>query len=180
VIFITIHFLQTPPCFPLGPAPCSPTPSIKVPPSGRERPVTGFLYGSIFPTEHCFRMVNTPDLYSVGGFRVQILETGYPDWGLTWYSLIPPGKCRYSALKLGHDHCLHIISNSPLTYYPFIRCNIVRVTWRPPLNKLQTYIQYTLIFMLCQLILLLLSVRRICERHIEHNSCCWSRTRTRS
>jgi hypothetical protein len=32
------------------------------------------------------------------------LETSYPDWGFSWISSVPPGKCQDSTLKLGHDH----------------------------------------------------------------------------
>jgi hypothetical protein len=29
-------------------------------------------------------------------------ETGHPDRGISWFSSVPPGKCRDSTLKLGH------------------------------------------------------------------------------
>jgi hypothetical protein len=33
-------------------------------------------------------------------------EIGYPDLGFSWFSSDPPGKCWYSALKLGHERLL--------------------------------------------------------------------------
>jgi hypothetical protein len=34
------------------------------------------------------------------------LETGYPGWKFSSFSSVPPGKFRYSTLKLGHDRFL--------------------------------------------------------------------------
>jgi hypothetical protein len=33
-------------------------------------------------------------------------ETCYPNWGFLWFPSVPPGKCWYSTLKLGHDRFL--------------------------------------------------------------------------
>jgi hypothetical protein len=66
-------------------------------------------------------------------------ETGYPDWDFSWFSAVPPGKCRDSTFKLGHDrflpHSFQFIIH--FTYDPFVRRNMVRVTEKAPLNKLQ-------------------------------------------
>jgi hypothetical protein len=53
--------------------------------------------------------------------------TGYTDMFFSWLSSVPPGVCRDSALKLGHDRFL---SNSSFIYHPFIRRYIVSVTER--------------------------------------------------
>jgi hypothetical protein len=37
-------------------------------------------------------------------------ETGYPDWGFPWTSLVPPGEFRDSTLKLGTS--FQILSSS--------------------------------------------------------------------
>jgi hypothetical protein len=65
-------------------------------------------------------------------------ETGYPDWGFSWFSSIPTGECQDSALKLGHDCFLlnpfqFIIH---LSQY-FMQYYIVWVTEKVSLNKLQ-------------------------------------------
>jgi hypothetical protein len=61
-------------------------------------------------------------------------ETGYPDWGVSWFSSVLPGKFRQSTFKLGHDR---LLSNSLFTYRPFIRRYIVWITEKASLNKLQ-------------------------------------------
>jgi hypothetical protein len=33
-------------------------------------------------------------------------ETGYPNWGFSWFSSVPPGECRDRSLKLSHDRFL--------------------------------------------------------------------------
>jgi hypothetical protein len=48
-------------------------------------------------------------------------KSGYPDWGLSWFSLGLPGKWQDSTLKLGHDRFLlnsfqFIIHLSPYHY----------------------------------------------------------------
>jgi len=42
-----------------------------------------------------------------------------------WFSSVPPGKCWYSALKLGHDRSFYIPSNSSITCHPFFRRYVV-------------------------------------------------------
>jgi hypothetical protein len=34
------------------------------------------------------------------------LETGYPNWGFSWFASFPPDECWDSTLKLGHDRFL--------------------------------------------------------------------------
>jgi hypothetical protein len=33
-------------------------------------------------------------------------DTGYPDWGFSWFFSVPPGECPDSTLKFGHDRLL--------------------------------------------------------------------------
>jgi hypothetical protein len=41
-------------------------------------------------------------------------ETGYPDWGLSWFSSVPPGKHRDS--KQATTASFHTLSNSSFTF----------------------------------------------------------------
>jgi hypothetical protein len=55
---------------------------------------------NIYPTtERRGRVVNIPASYSGGPGSNLDPETGYPDWGFSWYSSIPPGKFPDSALN---------------------------------------------------------------------------------
>jgi hypothetical protein len=38
------------------------------------------------------------------------LETGYPDWGFSWFSSVPPGKCLANTLNLATTTSFHILS----------------------------------------------------------------------
>jgi hypothetical protein len=65
-------------------------------------------------------------------------ETAYPDWGISWFSAVPPGECWSSTVKLHHGRFVSntfqsiIIQLSPI-HSTFC---IVFVTW----SKLQTFI----------------------------------------
>jgi hypothetical protein len=56
------------------------------------------------------------------------LETGYPDWGFSWFSSVPPGNRRVSiALNWTTIAFFRMHSNSSFTYYLFIRLYIMLV-----------------------------------------------------
>jgi hypothetical protein len=63
--------------------------------------------------------------------------TGYPDWGLSWFFPDPRGKSWDSTLNQSTTASFHIISNSSVNYYPFIRRYMVRFFKKASLNKLQ-------------------------------------------
>jgi hypothetical protein len=48
-------------------------------------------------------------------------ESGYPELGFLLYSSVPPSEWRDSTVQLGRTAFFQILSNSPFTYYPFIR-----------------------------------------------------------
>jgi hypothetical protein len=39
-------------------------------------------------------------------------ETGYPEWGLSWFSLITPGKCDNSVSNYATITSFHVLSSS--------------------------------------------------------------------
>jgi hypothetical protein len=52
--------------------------------------------------------------------RIQTTQFKYPDEVFCGFS-VPPGECRNSTLKLGHDQSYQILSNSSLyIYHPII------------------------------------------------------------
>jgi hypothetical protein len=59
------------------------------------------------------------------------LETGYPEWELSWFFSVPPGKWRDSALRLGRGRFL---SNSFQFIIPLF--DAILVTQNVTLNKL--------------------------------------------
>jgi hypothetical protein len=89
-------------------------------------------------TEHTGRIVNTPASYSGDpGFKSLPVDR-LPDWRLSWFTPVPPGKCWNSTLNQATTASFHILPNSSFTYRPFIRSYIVRVTEIAQLNELQT------------------------------------------
>jgi hypothetical protein len=60
-------------------------------------------------------------------------ETGYPDWGFSWFFSVPILRCWDSTLKLGHDcffsHPFQFITH--LSSFPLMLCSLSY------LNKLQ-------------------------------------------
>jgi hypothetical protein len=64
-------------------------------------------------------------------------QTGYPDWGFSWFSSLPPNKCWDSTLKLGHHCFLWIIFQFIIHSSRLIRRYIVGVTAKASLNGLQ-------------------------------------------
>jgi hypothetical protein len=67
------------------------------------------------------RDVNTPAPYWGGPASNLGSQTGWHNWGFSWYSSVPPGECWDSSLKLGHIASFKILSNSSFTYNPIIR-----------------------------------------------------------
>jgi hypothetical protein len=63
-------------------------------------------------------------------------ETGYPDWGFSWFSSVLPGNCRDSTLNQARTAFFHILSIWSFTYHPFIRCYIIWVTKKASLNEI--------------------------------------------
>jgi quinol-cytochrome oxidoreductase complex cytochrome b subunit len=57
------------------------------------------------------------------------LETGYPDWGFLWFSLVPPGKCQ--------DRTLNYATFFPI-HHSFITLSFSTIAWvtKKVLNKL--------------------------------------------
>jgi hypothetical protein len=64
-------------------------------------------------------------------------ETGYPDWGISWLSSVPPGKCRNSPVNSPTTSSVHIVFSSSFTCHPLIWRCIIRATEKALLNKLQ-------------------------------------------
>jgi hypothetical protein len=60
-------------------------------------------------------------------------KTGYSDWGVLWFSSLPPYECRVSILKICHDVSFQIIFISSFT---FIRRYMVFITEKASLNTL--------------------------------------------
>jgi hypothetical protein len=61
-------------------------------------------------------------------------ETRYPDWGVSWFPLVPPGKCRESTIKLGQDRFLQ----NRLQFIIHLSSYVVRRYFeKASLNKLQ-------------------------------------------
>jgi hypothetical protein len=64
------------------------------------------------------------------------VETGYPDWGFSWFYSVPPGKFQGSTLKLGHDHSLQL----PLQFIIHLSFDATYIAWvteKASLNKLK-------------------------------------------
>jgi hypothetical protein len=65
------------------------------------------------------RVGNTPASYS-GGQRSNLgPETGYPNSGCPWLSLVSPGECRDSALNCVTTASVHVLNNSVLAIMSF-------------------------------------------------------------
>jgi hypothetical protein len=47
------------------------------------------------------------------------LDTGYPDWGVSWFSPVPPGNCRDNTLKLVHNRFLRNLLQFIIHLSPF-------------------------------------------------------------
>jgi hypothetical protein len=84
------------------------------------------------PPKPSCREVNTPASYS-GGPRHKSGHGDQLSWGSSWSSLVRPGKCWNSALKLGHcflPHPFQFITH----FHSFIRCYIFWVTEKESLT----------------------------------------------
>jgi hypothetical protein len=47
-------------------------------------------------------------------------ETGYPDWGLSWYFSVSPGEFRNSTIQLGYDRFLPNLFQSLILLSPYL------------------------------------------------------------
>jgi hypothetical protein len=65
-------------------------------------------------------------------------ETGYPDWGFSWFSSVHAGECRGSTLKLGHDRFLPN-SIKFIIYFSLFHSTLYSpIYWKSLLNKIQS------------------------------------------
>jgi hypothetical protein len=71
------------------------------------------------------------------GFKSRSGDTGYPDWGFSWFSSVSPCKYWDSILKLCHGCFLPYPFQFIIHCHPFSRCCIIRVSEIASLNKLQ-------------------------------------------
>jgi hypothetical protein len=53
--------------------------------------------------QRCWKLCNRLKPHSAQSF---VPETGYTDWGVSWFHSVSPGECRDSTSKLGHDRFL--------------------------------------------------------------------------
>jgi hypothetical protein len=69
--------------------------------------------------------------------EVQGSNLGYPDWGFSWFSSVPPGKFWDSTLKLGNDRFLpHPFQY--ITHSSHLHSMLYDLShWKETLNKLQ-------------------------------------------
>jgi hypothetical protein len=64
-------------------------------------------------------------------------ETGYPDWGFSWFCSVPLSECRVSTLQLGHDRSFPYPFKFIIHLSQFISTLYSLGYWRASLNKLK-------------------------------------------
>jgi hypothetical protein len=62
-------------------------------------------------------------------------ETDYPDRDFSWFSSVPPEKCRDSNLKLGTTASFRILSKSLIISFDAMQFKLLKASLNKPQNK---------------------------------------------